>query len=207
MGSTPRAGPMTGPPPEGVRAARQSRFCSERSVAAAPGVVYARSATTRAIMQPDASHPERDKAWSMPLEQIDPSKGYLFEHDYRRLVLRAAAPRRPGAPGAQQALRPVLVGDHATRTSWRWTPTTPPIRRTRTWAASRWPSGRRRRSSRASSRWTRRATTSSARRSARSSRRATWRCWKPPSASAPRASSTACPSARNSTGCSGCRSS
>ncbi len=28
------------------------------------------------------SHAERDKAWSMPLEQIDPSKGYLFEHDY-----------------------------------------------------------------------------------------------------------------------------
>jgi cytochrome P450 len=28
------------------------------------------------------SHPERDKAMSMPLEQIDPSKGYLFEHDY-----------------------------------------------------------------------------------------------------------------------------
>jgi cytochrome P450 len=33
-------------------------------------------------MQPEASHPEKDKAWSMPLEQIDPSKGYLFEHDY-----------------------------------------------------------------------------------------------------------------------------
>jgi cytochrome P450 len=28
------------------------------------------------------SHPERDKAMSMPLEHIDPSKGYLFEHDY-----------------------------------------------------------------------------------------------------------------------------
>ena len=28
-----------------------------------------------------ASHPERDKAWSMPLEQIDVSKGYLFEQD------------------------------------------------------------------------------------------------------------------------------
>ena len=28
------------------------------------------------------SHAERDKAWSMPLAQIDPSKGYLFEHDY-----------------------------------------------------------------------------------------------------------------------------
>jgi cytochrome P450 len=33
-------------------------------------------------MRSNASHPERDKAWSMPLEQIDPSKGYLFEHDY-----------------------------------------------------------------------------------------------------------------------------
>jgi cytochrome P450 len=33
-------------------------------------------------MNTEASHPERDKAWSMPLEQIDPSKGYLFEHDY-----------------------------------------------------------------------------------------------------------------------------
>ncbi len=33
-------------------------------------------------MQDTASHPERDKAWSLPLEQIDPSKGYLFEHDY-----------------------------------------------------------------------------------------------------------------------------
>ena len=33
-------------------------------------------------MHTEASHPERDKAWSMPLEQIDPSKGYLFEHDY-----------------------------------------------------------------------------------------------------------------------------
>jgi cytochrome P450 len=28
------------------------------------------------------THPERDKALSMPLEQIDPSKGYLFELDY-----------------------------------------------------------------------------------------------------------------------------
>ena len=28
------------------------------------------------------SHPERDKAMSLPLEQIDVSKGYLFEHDY-----------------------------------------------------------------------------------------------------------------------------
>ncbi len=33
-------------------------------------------------MQSTLSHPERDKAWSMPLEQIDVSKGYLFEHDY-----------------------------------------------------------------------------------------------------------------------------
>ena len=33
-------------------------------------------------MHTEASHPERDKAWSMPLEQIDPSKGYLFENDY-----------------------------------------------------------------------------------------------------------------------------
>jgi len=33
-------------------------------------------------MHTEASHPERDKAWSMPLAQIDPSKGYLFEHDY-----------------------------------------------------------------------------------------------------------------------------
>ena len=32
-------------------------------------------------MHIDGSHPERDKAWSMPLEQIDVSKGYLFEHD------------------------------------------------------------------------------------------------------------------------------
>jgi len=33
-------------------------------------------------MQSTASHPERDKAWSMPIEQIDVSKGYLFENDY-----------------------------------------------------------------------------------------------------------------------------
>ena len=33
-------------------------------------------------MRTELSHPERDKAWSLPLEQIDPSKGYLFEHDY-----------------------------------------------------------------------------------------------------------------------------
>jgi len=32
-------------------------------------------------MQSTVSHPERDKAWSMPLDQIDVSKGYLFEHD------------------------------------------------------------------------------------------------------------------------------
>jgi cytochrome P450 len=32
-------------------------------------------------MQSTASHSEREKAWSMPLEQIDVSKGYLFEHD------------------------------------------------------------------------------------------------------------------------------
>ena len=33
-------------------------------------------------MHTSVSHPERDKAMSLPLEQIDPSKGYLFEHDY-----------------------------------------------------------------------------------------------------------------------------
>lgn len=33
-------------------------------------------------MHSTASHPEREKAMSLPLEQIDPSKGYLFEHDY-----------------------------------------------------------------------------------------------------------------------------
>jgi cytochrome P450 len=32
-------------------------------------------------MQTHASHLERDKAWAMPLEQIDVSKGYLFEQD------------------------------------------------------------------------------------------------------------------------------
>ena len=32
-------------------------------------------------MQSTASHPEREKAWSMPLESIDVSKGYLFEQD------------------------------------------------------------------------------------------------------------------------------
>jgi cytochrome P450 len=33
-------------------------------------------------MHTPATHPERDKAMSLPLEQIDPSKGYLFELDY-----------------------------------------------------------------------------------------------------------------------------
>ena len=33
-------------------------------------------------MHTEASHPERDKAWSMPLEQIDPNKDYLFKHNY-----------------------------------------------------------------------------------------------------------------------------
>ncbi len=33
-------------------------------------------------MQTTDSHPERAKAWSVPIELIDPSKGYLFEHDY-----------------------------------------------------------------------------------------------------------------------------
>jgi cytochrome P450 len=33
-------------------------------------------------MQTSVSHPERDKAMSLPLDRIDPSKGYLFEHDY-----------------------------------------------------------------------------------------------------------------------------
>jgi hypothetical protein len=32
-------------------------------------------------MHRTVSHAERAKAWSMPIEQIDPSKGYLFEHD------------------------------------------------------------------------------------------------------------------------------
>ncbi|HOA93083.1 MAG TPA: cytochrome P450 [Quisquiliibacterium sp.] len=32
-------------------------------------------------MQTNATHPEREKAWAMPLEQIDVSKGYLFEQD------------------------------------------------------------------------------------------------------------------------------
>jgi cytochrome P450 len=32
-------------------------------------------------MPTNATHPERDKAWAMPLEQIDVSKGYLFEQD------------------------------------------------------------------------------------------------------------------------------
>ena len=33
-------------------------------------------------MHTPATHPERDKAMSMPIEHIDVSKGYLFEHDY-----------------------------------------------------------------------------------------------------------------------------
>ena len=33
-------------------------------------------------MHTPLSHPERDKAMNLPLDQIDPSKGYLFEHDY-----------------------------------------------------------------------------------------------------------------------------
>jgi cytochrome P450 len=32
-------------------------------------------------MQTAVSHPERDKAWKMPLDEIDVSKGYLFEQD------------------------------------------------------------------------------------------------------------------------------
>ncbi len=32
-------------------------------------------------MQTTGTHPERDKAWAMPLDQIDVSKGYLFEQD------------------------------------------------------------------------------------------------------------------------------
>lgn len=32
-------------------------------------------------MQNRLNHPERDKAWSVPLESIDVSKGYLFEQD------------------------------------------------------------------------------------------------------------------------------
>ena len=33
-------------------------------------------------MHTPLSHPERDKAMRLPIEQIDPSRGYLFEHDY-----------------------------------------------------------------------------------------------------------------------------
>ena len=33
-------------------------------------------------MHTTVSHAERDKAMSMPIEQVDPSKGYLFEHDH-----------------------------------------------------------------------------------------------------------------------------
>ena len=33
-------------------------------------------------MNTSVSHPERDKAMSLPLDQIDPAKGYLFEHDH-----------------------------------------------------------------------------------------------------------------------------
>jgi cytochrome P450 len=32
-------------------------------------------------MQSTATHPEREKAWSMPIESIDVSKGYLFQQD------------------------------------------------------------------------------------------------------------------------------
>ena len=32
-------------------------------------------------MQTTATHPERDKAWSMPIGEIDVGKGYLFEQD------------------------------------------------------------------------------------------------------------------------------
>ncbi len=56
-----------------------------RSVAAALGLGYACRHADRpdsVKMHTPQSHPERDKAMSMPLEQIDPSKGYLFEHDY-----------------------------------------------------------------------------------------------------------------------------
>ncbi len=56
-----------------------------RSVAAALALGYACRHADRpdsVKMHTPQSHPERDKAMSMPLEQIDPSKGYLFEHDY-----------------------------------------------------------------------------------------------------------------------------
>ena len=35
----------------------------------------------RPTMQTSGTHPERDKAWAMPIGQIDVSKGYLFEQD------------------------------------------------------------------------------------------------------------------------------
>ena len=57
------------------------------------------------------SHPERDKAWSMPLEQIDVSKGYLFEQDIVGFYFERLRQRRPGPLRGQQALRSVLVGD------------------------------------------------------------------------------------------------
>jgi hypothetical protein len=115
-------------------------------------------------MQPEASHPERDKAWSMPLEQIDPSKGYLFEHDYvgwyferlrRDDPVHLSHSKRFGPYWSVTKYKDIMAVDtnHATYSSdAHLGGISHPRRRRRGLPAP------------ASSRWTRRATTSSARR-------------------------------------------
>ena len=74
------------------------------------------------------SHPERDKAMSLPLEQIDPSKGYLFEHDYvgwyferlrRDDPVHLAHSKRYGAYWSVTKYKDILAvdTDHATYSS------------------------------------------------------------------------------------------
>ena len=125
-------------------------------------------------MHTQFSHPEHEKAWSMPIEQIDVSKGYLFEHDYigwyfERLrqqdPVHHAVSKRYGPYWSVTRYEDIMAVD----TNHSASP--PDAHAGRHRPRRRWPT----RTSQASSPWTRRATTSSARPSPRSSRPATSR--------------------------------
>ena len=69
---------------------------------------------------------ERDKVWSMPLADIDVSKGYLFEQDLVGLYFERLRRQDP-VHLAHSKRYGAYWSVTRTATSWPWTSTTPPI--------------------------------------------------------------------------------
>ena len=135
-------------------------------------------------------------------QHADVSDPRLYREDsLARRILRGCGAEDPVHRHARQPLRALLVGDPLRRHHEGRARPRRPIRRPRSWAASRSPTSPRARSCPTSSAWTRRATPRSARRWRRSWRRPTSPTWRRRSAQrTDGACSTACRATRRSTG-------